>query len=85
MNEKERQIIQYIADNSKCTINNISSYTGINYQSVKRALFGRKDRGAGGLLDKIKGLKMEEKTDIDYKRERDTVISSVEGELLNSV
>ncbi len=76
MNENERLIIQCIADNSKCTINNISSYTGINYQSVKRALFGRKDREAGGLLDKIKELKMEEETDIDYKRAGDTLISS---------
>jgi hypothetical protein len=29
-----------------------------------------------GLLDKIKGLKNKEETDIDYKRERDTLISS---------
>jgi hypothetical protein len=57
MNGKERQIIQYIADNSKCTINNMSSYTGINYQSVKCALFERKDLEAGRFLDKIKGLK----------------------------
>ena len=76
MNENERQIIQYIVSKGKCTINDISSYTGIRYQSVKRALVGRKDREAGGLLDKIKGLKMEEETDIDYKRERDAVISS---------
>jgi len=76
MNEKERQIIQYIADNSKCTINNISSYIGISYQDVNRALFGRKERGTGGLLDKIKGLKMEEETDTSYERNGDVIISS---------
>lgn len=43
MNENERQIIQYIASKGKCTINDISIYTGIKYQSVKRALVGRKD------------------------------------------
>ncbi len=76
MNENERQIIQYIADDSKCTINNISSYIGISYQAVNRALFWREERAAGGLLDKIKGLKMEEETYIDYKRTGDTLISS---------
>ncbi len=76
INENERRIIQYIASKGKCTINDISSYTGINYQSVKRALFGRKDREVGGLLDKIKELKMDEETDIDYKRAGDTLISS---------
>jgi hypothetical protein len=76
MNENERQIIQYIAGKGKCTINDISSYTGIKYQSVKRALVGRKDREAGGLLDKIKGLKMEEETDTNYVRNGDTLISS---------
>jgi len=43
---------------------------------VRRALVGRKDREAGGLLDKIKGLKMEEETDINYVRNGDTLISS---------
>ena len=76
MSEKERQIIHYIASKDKCTINEISGYTGINYQAVKRALFGRKDREAGGLLDKIKGLKVEEEMDMDYDREGDTLISS---------
>jgi hypothetical protein len=76
MNEKERQIIQYISSKGKCTINDISIYTGIKYQSVKRALVGRKDREAGGLLDKIKGLKMEEETDTKYKRDGDTLKSS---------
>ena len=76
MNETERQIIQYIAGKGKCTINDISSYTGIKYQSVRRALVGRKDREAGGLLDKIKGLKMEEETDTNYERDGDTLKSS---------
>ena len=76
MNEIERQIIQYIAGNSKCTINNISSYTGFSYQDVNRALFGRKERSAGGLLDKIKGLKIEEETDTNYEKNGDTLISS---------
>ncbi len=76
MNENERQIIQYIASKAKCTINDISSHTGINYQSVKRALVGRKDREAGGLLDKIKGLKMEEETDTKYERNGETLKSS---------
>ncbi len=76
MNENERQIVQYKASKGKCTINDISSYTGIKYQSVKRALVGRKDREAGGLLDKIKGLKMEEETDTKYERNGETLISS---------
>ena len=76
MNENERQIIQYISSKGKCTINDISSYTGIGYQSVRRALVGRKDREAGGLLDKIKGLRMEEETDTKYERNGDTLISS---------
>jgi hypothetical protein len=76
MNENERLIIQYIASKGKCTINDISSYTDINYQTVKRALFGRKDREAGGLLDKIKGLKIEEETEKKYERNGKTLISS---------
>jgi hypothetical protein len=76
MNENERQIIQYISSKGKCTINDISSYTGIGYQSVRRALVGRKDREAGGLLDKIKGLRMEEETDTKYERDGDMLKSS---------
>ena len=76
MNENEKQIIQYIASKGKCTINDISSYTGIKYQSVKRSLVGRKDRESDGPLDKIKGLKLEEETDINYERNGDTLISS---------
>jgi hypothetical protein len=43
---------------------------------VRRALVGRKDREAVGLLDKIKGLKMEEETDTKYERNGETLISS---------
>jgi len=43
---------------------------------VKRALVDRKDREVGGLLDKIKGLKMEEETYTNYVRNGDTLISS---------
>ena len=34
MNERERQIVQYKAGKRKCTINNISSYTGLNFQAL---------------------------------------------------
>jgi hypothetical protein len=43
---------------------------------VKRALVGRTDRDVGRLLDKIKGIKMEEETDTNYERNGDTLISS---------
>jgi hypothetical protein len=76
MNENERRIIQCIASKGKCTINDISSYTDIKYQNVRRALVGRTDRDVGGLLDKIKGLKMEEETDTKYERDGDMLRSS---------
>jgi hypothetical protein len=76
MNENERRIIQCIASKGKCTINDISSSTDIKYQSVRRALVGRTDRDVGGLLDKIKGLKMEEETDTNYERAGDILKSS---------
>ena len=43
---------------------------------MRRALVGRKDREAVGLLDKIKGLKMEEETDTKYERDGDMLRSS---------
>jgi hypothetical protein len=76
MNENERKIIQCIASKGECTINDISSSTDIKYQSVRRALVGRTDKDVGGLLDKIKGLKMEEETDTNYERIGDILRSS---------
>ncbi|AKB61760.1 hypothetical protein [Methanosarcina mazei] len=60
MNERELKIIQYIIEHPGCTINNIVEGTEIESQNVRRLLKGRNERNTGGLLEKVKGLTMED-------------------------
>ena len=58
LNDKERRILQYIATHHEATLNEISTGTGEKYANVRNMLKGRKDRTSGGLLEKVEGLKL---------------------------
>jgi len=61
LSERERTIIQYIAQNpGGVNINDISTGVKQPYKTVYNTLVGRKDRATGGLLEKFKGLTMAE-------------------------
>jgi DNA primase catalytic core len=61
LNEKERRIIQAIGQSGKegAEINQIAKSIGLSYHVVRNALKGR-NRKQGGLLEKVKNLKLVE-------------------------
>jgi DNA primase catalytic core len=62
LNDKERKILQVIGQmgDDGATINQIVTLTGMNYDRVRYAVEGRKNRDNGGLLEKVRGLIMED-------------------------
>lgn len=66
LNEHEAKIIDFIASYGIADVNTISNAVGGSYRSTLRALEGRKERGTGGLLDKVKELRV-----VDVVRELD--------------
>jgi hypothetical protein len=63
LNDKERVILSYIAQNPGCTIPEIAIGTHLSDSTVRSALKGRKDRPSNGfLLEKVKGLRVSDET-----------------------
>ncbi|MCQ1534985.1 hypothetical protein FTO70_04635 [Methanosarcina sp. KYL-1] len=69
LNDRERRIIQFIAQHPRSNINNIATGTGYAYKTVYNTLIGRKDREHGGLLEKCPGLTMTDETTSAEERE----------------
>lgn len=81
LNESEIKVVNYIIDHPRCTINNISDGTGLEYTKVRNILKGRKDRKSEGLLEKVKGLTFEDTSEVvepdpleDYDEEEKKMI-----------
>ncbi|WP_370575729.1 hypothetical protein [Methanomethylovorans sp.] len=70
LNEKERRIIQAVGQAGKdgADINMIAGYTGYSYDVVRNALKGRPGK-AGGLLEKVKKLRLMEETESESLNE----------------
>jgi len=70
LNDKERRIIQAIGQAGKTGIdtNGIASATGISYQNVRISLRGRTGK-PGGLLEKVKKLRVSEETESEGDRD----------------
>lgn len=70
LNDKERRIIQAIGQAGKTGIdtNGIASATGISYQNIRIALRGRTGK-PGGLLEKVKKLRVSEETESEGERD----------------
>ena len=63
LNGNEQKIIDYIASyGDYVDINNIAKATGLMYETTRRLLTGRKDRGTSGLLSKVKELQVSDVT-----------------------
>lgn len=56
LNDKETKILNFIAEHSSSTVNQIADGTCISYNTVRHILKGRPDRNKSGLLDKVNGL-----------------------------
>ena len=59
LTDNETLIIDFLASHGTADINRISEATGLIHNTVQRLLLGRKDRGAGGLLSKVKELQVD--------------------------
>lgn len=67
LNVNELKIIDFLASwGSDADINRIAKATGLMYKTAQRLLTGRKDRGSGGLLSKVKEMQVH-----DITREQD--------------
>lgn len=62
LNDKERKLLQVIGQSGDngATINEMVTATGMKYNHIKYTVEGRKDRDNGGLLEKVKGLTVED-------------------------
>lgn len=70
----EKQIVNFIIGHQKeigCSINEIAAGTKLDTTKINRTINGRTDRknDAGGLLEKVKGMRKEETTDTEYIRD----------------
>ncbi len=72
LNEKERKILQVIANNDECSYNTIATKLSYSYYTVQKVLVGRKDRNQVGLLDKVPALTCEDTTLSYYSKEDGT-------------
>lgn len=77
----EREIVKYIINHQReegCTVNDISTSTGIKYTTVRRLIKGRDDRqnDDGGLLAKVKGMRKEDTTVTSYIRDNGDLMES---------
>lgn len=64
LNENEIKIVNYIIEHPGCTINDIADGTGLKYAPVRNTLKGRKDRCTDGLLGKVKGLTVDDTSEV---------------------
>lgn len=78
LTEKERRISKYIADNSPCTISEISNGTGYSDKVTRTTINGKPNQISGGLLEKVAGLSVSRENHTERINEEKSVCKTAD-------